>query len=146
MGRYNIVSGKDSIPELIEHCADGSQDYGNKIDIKGIVFSEGSFAQQCNFDRFTPGNKLILWNCDFSSKFEKFRHTGSGIMCGTETTCLSILPGEINEVGVLFVHPTSREVDYQEIKDYFSEHFPDLFFIEADQNFISSIRDHVKDI
>lgn len=128
---YNIVSAKTAIKNLIEK--------ERKITSSptGFVYCEGSFAFQCMLDLEFPGNYLVNRGLKFESKFEKFEripHT-NGSMCGTETTCIAVWFGNINKRTVLFVYPTSQKVDHEEVESYLKEHFPNMFFVEYDQNF-----------
>lgn len=126
---YGIISAKDAIKQFIEN--------EHKTKPIGFVYCEGSFAYQCMMDFENPGNYIMNRGLKFKSKFNKFERVSntSGIMCQTETTCISVCLGNIEDMTVLFVYPTSQKVDHKEVKDYLTHYFPSTFFVEYDQNF-----------
>ncbi|AXH72618.1 MAG: hypothetical protein [Caudoviricetes sp.] len=113
--------------------------------IKGVVYNEGGVAYQYMLDQYTPGNKMTLWNIDSESPFKKFKSYNSGVSVKIGGTYVSIFAGQIDEIGVLFVYPTSPKVDHEEIEKFFKDNFSNLFFVEHDINFIGSYNRKVKE-
>lgn len=112
------------------------QSVPNKIVFKGIVYNEGSVAYQYMMDRYTPGNKMILWGCESESRFNNFHSYGQSISVEIDGTWISIFPGVIDNVGVLFAYPTSSKVDRTAVEEFFEVNFEDMFFVEHDINFL----------
>lgn len=109
------------------------------------ILSEGSFAEQCIFDKYTPGNSSTMWGVKFDSPFKEFKHDTSGMLRSTGKTCVSWMVGKINGKTVVFVHPTSNVVDYEEIQKCLKS-IKDIPIIEADINFLGTLRDKVPEI
>lgn len=141
--RYNIISAKEAIPNYIEN----ETRYDKHPKPIGVVYCEGSTAYHYMMDSNRPGNYSVFYGCKFDSPFKKFELvTNGGIGCGTETTCISVYMGYIDDNSVLFVYPTSEKVNHKEIEEYFKTHFPELFFIEFDINFnVSSVQRKLKE-
>lgn len=122
-------------------CQDAFKNEPKYLNVKGVVLSEGSYAEQSLFDKFTPGHSCYLYDMHYNSPFKIFRKDTSGIICSIGDTNICVVIGQINDMKVLFVHPTSPSVNYDDISSYFKKHFPDLFFIDVDcdSNFIDKI-------
>lgn len=138
--KITMIPAKDYIPDYVNEIRQRE-----KVEIKGVIYCEGSVAQQYMFDSNTPGNVLNLHGCEFKSQFTEFCSVGHGIGCSTGITTISVYGGKINGIGVLFIHPTSAKVDHTEVENYFKEHFPEYFFKEFDQNFHNKWRDVVRE-
>lgn len=119
--------------------------FNKKCVIKGVVYNEGGVAYQYMFDKYTPGNKMTLWNIDSESPFKKFKSYNSGVNVKISDTYVSIFAGQIDGTGVLFVYPTSSKVDHDEIEKFFKDNFSNLFFVEHDINFIGGYKRKVKE-
>ena len=122
---------KQNIVDLLK-----KQSVTDNIVFKGIVYNEGSVAYQYMVDRYTPGNKMILWGNESESSFDIFKSFGSGISVNINETWISVFPGIIDNVGVLFVYPTSPKVDHLVVEKFFEENFSNMFFVEHDINFL----------
>ena len=110
----------------------------NITPFSAFVFSEGSFAEQCNVDRWSPGSTYTTHGHTFSSPFNRFERGGFGQIIEIEGTWLSVLPGWIDDKRVLFIHPTSISVNYETVKKEITNKFPDIKWMEADQNFLNN--------
>jgi hypothetical protein len=122
-------------------CQDAFKNEPKYLNVKGVILSEGSYAEQSLFDKFTPGHSCCIYDTIFKSPFKSFNKDTSGIMCSIGDTNICVITGQVNDMKVLFIHPTSPSVNYDDISSYFKKHFPDLFFIDVDcdGNFIDKI-------
>ena len=142
--RYNLISIEDSIFDYISSVENKKNNGTEGMKISGIVFSDSSYAEQVTFDHCRPGNSYNLGEYKFESPYRNFSFaTSVGILCSTATTCLSVMAGKINDKLVLFIHPTSVEVNYSEVRGKLKTLFPDLFYVETGTNFNSAIRQYV---
>lgn len=86
-----------------------------------FVFSDSATVQQLMFERYAPKNSYMAYGVESISPFHTFKHNGVGIGGMIGTTFVSWLAGKIDDKDVIFVHPTSNTVNYDEVNKGLTE-------------------------
>lgn len=108
-----------------------------------FLLSEGPDGEHTLFDLYTPGNYMMLNNGELKLKYDftEFKRDSRGILASIGDTSVSWSGGVVNGHKVIFVHPTSNTVNYQDIKDTLKR-IADIPLI--DSNVYSELRHIIK--